>query len=297
MDRLGKKCLVASCGMHVMLVLVVLFGAAFFTPEKKAPPVENLTMIPSKLIDDALSGGGGNPKIAPSDAKIKGDTLDPVPPQPTPVKPQPEPQKQIEKPQPKPPEPKPPKIETPKQPVKTPIPKDPPKTTAKPKDAPLELTPVSKSKTDREKARKEAEAKARAAEQAAQDRLAKAVGNVRKSMKQGFTSGTAVEVSGPGGEAYASYRSFVFAAYDNAWQVQPDIADDDAVVVARIVIHRTGRIISAAISERSGMSALDKSVQRALDGVKSLPPFPESTRDQERTFVIEFSLKAKRLVG
>jgi TonB family protein len=295
MDRLGRKCFVASCGMHVMLVIVVLFGAAFFTPEKKAPPVDNLTMIPSRLIDDALSGGGGNPKIAPSDAKIKGDTLDPVPVQPTP-QPQPPKPKVIEKPQPKPQEPTPPKIETPKPTTKT-IPKDPPKTTTKPKEAPLELTPVNKSKTDREKAKKEAEAKARAAEQAAQDRLAKAVGNVRKSMKQGFTSGTAVEVSGPGGEAYASYRSFVFAAYDNAWQVQPDIADDDAVVVARIVIHRTGRIISASISERSGMSALDKSVQRALDGVKSLPPFPESTRDQERTFVIEFSLKAKRLVG
>jgi TonB family protein len=295
MDRLGKKCFVASCGMHATLVLVVLFGAAFFTPEKKAPPVDNLTMIPSKLIDDALSGGGGNPKIAPSDAKIKGDTLAPVPAQPTP-QPQPPKQKVVETPQQKPPEPTPPKIETPKPTTKT-IQKDPPKTTAKAKEAPLELTPLNKSKTDREKARKEAEAKARAAEQAAQDRLAKALGNVRKSMKQGFTSGTAVEVSGPGGEAYASYRSFVFAAYDNAWQVQPDIADDDAVVVARIVIHRTGRIISAAISERSGMSALDKSVQRALDGVKSLPPFPESTRDQERIFVIEFSLKAKRLLG
>ena len=296
MDRLGKKCFIASCGMHGVLVLVVLFGAAFFTPEKKAPPVDNLTMIPSKLIDDALSGGGGNPKIAPSDAKIKGDTLDPVPVQPTPVKPQVEPPKPkvIEKPKPQ--EPTPPKIETPKPTTKT-IPKDPPKTTTKPKEAPLELTPVNKSKTDREKARKEAEAKARAAEQAAQDRMAKALGNVRKNLKQGFTSGTAVEVSGPGGEAYASYRSFVFAAYDNAWQVQPDIADDDAVVVARIVIHRTGRIISAAISERSGVPSLDKSVQRALDGVKSLPPFPESTRDQERIFVIEFSLKAKRLIG
>ena len=283
--------------MHGVLVLVVLFGAAFFTPEKKAAPVDNLKMIPSRLIDDALSGGGGNPKIAPSDAKIKGDTLDPVPAQPTPVKQQPDPPKKVETVQPKPPEPKPQKTETAKPVATKTIPKDPPKTTAKPKDAPIELTPVSKSKTDREKARKEAEAKARAADQAAQDRLAKAVGNLRKNMKQGFTSGTAVEVSGPGGEAYASYRSFVFAAYDNAWQVQPDMADDDAVVVARIVIHRTGRIISAAISERSGLSALDKSVQRALDGVKSLPPFPDSTRDQERTFVIEFSLKAKRLVG
>jgi TonB family protein len=288
MDRLQKKCFVASSGLHVVLLLVVVFGAAFFTPEKKAPPVESLTMIPSRLVDSALSGGGGNPKIAPSDAKIKGDTLDPVP---QPVV-QPQPPKPIEKPQPKPPEVKPP---DPKPVTTKTIPKDPPKTTAKPKQAPIELTPVNKSKTDQEKTRKEAETKA--AERAAQDRLAKQLGKVRQNLRQGFTSGTVVEVHGPGGEAYASYRTYVFAAYDNAWQIQPDITDDDSAVVARIVVHRTGRIISAQISERSGLPALDKSVQRALDGVKSLPPFPETTRDQERTFVIEFSLKAKRLVG
>ena len=274
--------------MHGMLLLVVVFGAAFFTPEKKAPPVETLTMIPSKLLDGVLAGGGGNPKIAPSEAKIKGDTLDPVPPQ----QPKPEPPKPkvIEKPpQPKPPEPKPETTKT--------IPKGPPKTTTKPKDAPIELTPANKSKTDREKARKEAEAKAKAAEKAEQDRLAKAIGNVRKSMKQGFTSGTAVEVSGPGGEAYASYRSFVFAAYDNAWQVQPDVANDESVVVVKVVVHRTGKIISARITDRSGNVAIDKSVQSALDRVDHLPPFPQGATDQERTFTIEFSLKAKRLIG
>lgn len=289
MDRLQKKCLIASSGTHAVLVLVLVFGAAFFTPEEKPKPVEFLNVVPSRLIDGALSGGGGNPSIPRTEAKIKGDTLEPVPAQPKPVQPKPEPPKPVAKPQPKPPEPK---TVTPKT-----IPKDPPKTTAKPKPEPIQLTPVNKSKTDREKARKEAEAKAKAAEKAAQDRLAKQISKVRDSLRQGFSSGTAVEVSGPGGEAYASYRSFVFAAYDNAWQVLPDIADDDSVAVARVVVHRTGRIISAQISQRSGLSGLDKSVQRALDSVKSLPPFPDTTRDQERTFVIEFSLKAKRLVG
>jgi TonB family protein len=289
MDRLQKKCFIASSGFHGVLVLVVVFGAAFFTPEKPKP-VETLTMVPSKLIDDALSGGGGNPNIPRTDAKIKGDTLEPVPQQ-TVVK-QPDPPKpKVEKPQPKPPEP----VKT--EPKKTSIPKEPTKVAAKPKPAPIELTPVNKSKTDREKARKEAEAKARAAEKAAQDRLAKQLGKVRENLRQGFSSGTAVEVSGPGGEAYASYRSFVFAAFDNAWVVDPDFADDDSSVVARVVVHRTGRIISAEISQKSGLPALDKSVRRALEAVRSLPPFPETTRDQERTFVIEFSLKARRLVG
>jgi TonB family protein len=116
-------------------------------------------------------------------------------------------------------------------------------------------------------------------------------------MRQGFTSGTAVEVSGPGGEAYASYRSYVFAAYDNAWQVQADVANEESSVLARIVVHRTGRIISAVISRRCGNVVIDKSVQRALDNVEKLPPFPAGATDQERTFTIEFSLKAKRLIG
>lgn len=260
--------------MHVLLLLVVLFGAAFLAPEKPKP-VETLTMVPSMLLDDALAGGGGNPNIARTDAKIKGETLQPVPPRPQPVK------AELPKPPPKP------------EVVKVEPAPAPPKNTI-PKQAPIELKPLNKTAA---KPKTDPQAKQRADAKAAQEKLAKALGKVREEMRQGFTSGTAVEVSGPGGAAYASYRSFVFAAYDNAWQVSPDVANDDSVVVARIVIHRSGRIVSAQISQRSGLPALDKSVQRALDSVTSLPPFPQGTTDQERTFVIEFSLKAKRLLG
>lgn len=261
--------------MHVLLFFVVLFGAAFFAPEKPKP-VETLTMVPSMLLDNVLSGGGGNPNIARTDARIKGETLQPVPPRPQPVKAE----------LPKPPQPKPEVVKVEPTPA-------PPKNTI-PKQAPIELKPLNKTAA---KPKTDAKTKARNDEKAAQEKLAKALGKVREEMRQGFTSGTAVEVSGPGGKAYASYRSFVFAAYDNAWQVSPDVANDDSVVVARIVIHRSGRIVSAQISQRSGLPALDKSVQRALDSVSSFPPFPQGTTDQERTFVIEFSLKAKRLLG
>src|SRR6058998_2461302 len=174
MDRLQKKCLVASCGMHGMLLLVIVFGAAFFTPEKKNPPVASMTMVPSRLIDGALSGGGGNPKIAPSEAKIKGDTLNPVPPQPQPVKPQP---KTVEVPKPAPP--------------KTDIPKDPPKT----KQAPIDLKPLDKSASAKPKTQAD---KTKADPKAAQKQLANQISKIRENMRQGFNSGTAVEVSGPG---------------------------------------------------------------------------------------------------
>jgi len=260
--------------MHVLLLLVVLFGAAFLAPEKPKP-VETLTMIPSILLDGP-SGGGGNPNIARTDAKIKGETLEPVPPRPQPVKAEP----------PKPPTPKPEVVKVEPTPA-------PPKNTP-PKQAPIELKPLNKTAA---KPKTDPQAKQRADAKAAQEKLAKALGKVREEMRQGFTSGTAVEVSGPGGAAYADYRAYIFAVYDNAWQVQPDLMNDESAVLTKVVVHRTGRVISAEIVRRSGNSILDRSVQNALDSVRTLREFPKAARDEERTFTIEFSLKAKRLIG
>ena len=71
-------------GMHLLLFLVVVFGAAFFVSHDKSLSLPALRAVPTKLIDDALSGGGGNPNIAPSDAQQKGQTLVSQPVQPTP---------------------------------------------------------------------------------------------------------------------------------------------------------------------------------------------------------------------
>jgi TonB family protein len=65
----------------------------------------------------------------------------------------------------------------------------------------------------------------------------------------------------------------------------------------RVVIHRSGRIISASIEQRSGNAALDRSVQRALDKVRMIKPFPEGSLDQQRTFNIKFVPKFKRSIG
>lgn len=274
--------------MHGFLLLVLVFGAAFFTPEKKPNEFAMLRVVPSKIIEDALAGGGGNPKIAQSEDRQKGETLTPQPKPPEPVKTEVAPPKPaVAKAEPK--------VEPKPTAQKNNLPKDPLKST-KTKAALIELTPVNKS-ADRAKAKAAADAKARAEAAAAREKIAKNFGKIRQNLREGFQSGTQVEVSGPGGAAYASYLQFVMAAYDNAWQVAPDIADEDSAALARVVIHRTGRVISTEIIRRSGNAALDKSVRRALDSVTSLPPFPESSRDQERSFTIEFNLKAKRLIG
>ncbi len=325
MSRLERKCIVASCCLHGFLVVLVLFGSAFFTARKTDPPIKMLNVIPSQLIDEALSGGGGNPKLAQTDERIKGDTMKPVPkpapPAPEPPKAHPPEAKSEPKVEPAPPEP--PKVK-PVRNVET-LPKvktvkDPPKLKAdepaKPRiDITAELKPIKAVDSDKEK--KRAKEEAEAAERAAEARAAKAradrarkiaqlsdamqreFGGSLNNLRQGFKGGTAVDVGGPGGAAFANYKQFVQMAYDNAWVVTPELTDQDFVALIKVTVSRTGRILSSRIVKPSGSSTMDRTVQKAMDEVRSegLPPFPNGATDTERTVTIEFNLKSKSRLG
>jgi colicin import membrane protein len=309
MNRLQKKCLIASASVHGFALLLLVFGAAFFVEKEKPQSFSKLQFVPSKFVESALAGGGGNPNIAPTDDVQKGQTLAP---QPTPTPP---PVEQA-KPKPKPPEPKPepPKPEPPpvvkKQPPPKPVEPVKPKVAEKvpppkPRIDLSELKPVNK--TDKAKEKAEAEAKAAkeearrqaAAADAARKRLAQQLSKTADALQRGFSSGTKVDVGGPGGEAYANYGALVQMAYENAWQILPDLNDDDAITVVRVTIARDGRVIASRIIRKSTSSTMDKSVQGALNRVKSqgLPPFPDFIQESERSFTIEFNLKARRLTG
>ena len=279
--------------MHAFLALVLVVGSAFFVEKERATVVPKIRVVPTKLIDAALAGGGGNPKIAMTDDQQKGDVVKPLPPPPeppkvvqTPPKPEPKVEPKVE-----------PKPEVKAEPVK---PKTTPTVAArtkpeKEKDSePLQLKPVTRSNKEKIEAQRAAETKDRAAKA---DQLAKKFGNVEQSLRSGFTKGTKVEVGGPGGEAYAGYDALVKAIYDDAWDVSDSMTDDDSTAKVKIVIARSGKVVSAYIDRRSGNSLLDKSVQRALDKVKFVAPFPEGSHDEQRTFTINFNLKAKRLLG
>ena len=278
--------------MHAFLALLVLVGSAFFVNKERPHVVPKVRVVPTRLIDAALAGGGGNPKVAPSEDQQKGDTIKPLPPPP-------EPQKIVQappKPEPKvepPPKPEPVKVEPAK-------PKPSPNSTVaartKPEKSfePLPLKRVTRSNKEKIQAQRNAEARERAAKA---EQIAKKLGSVEQNLRSGFTKGTKVDVWGPGGEAYAGYDALVKAIYDDAWDVSDSLTDDDSTAKVKIVIARSGHVISAHIERRSGNSLLDKSVQRALDKVKFVAPFPEGSRDDQRTFTINFNLKAKRLRG
>ncbi|HXG48949.1 MAG TPA: TonB family protein [Methylomirabilota bacterium] len=309
MDRLQKKCLTASALLHGFLFLLLVVGSAFVTSRQRPADLPAIRVVPQRLIDAALAGGGGNPRLAPSDAKQKGDTLTPQPPQAAPPTPEP-PKPRVEPPA----EPAPvkPVVKAENAPKASPTAsKKPAASTRTPVPQPLKLTPVNRGptpkpsvlenlkpvvRTEADRAREEAEAGARAAAEA-RNRLARALGGASRSLREGFKDGTAVEVPGPGGIAYANYAAFVREAYDNAWIVSPSLTDVDAVAVVRVIIRRDGRVVSATIQRRSGSNALDRSVQQALDRVKFVAPFPEGTTDDQREFIIDFNLKTKRGLG
>ena len=285
MARVQKRCLVTSLAAHGFLFLVVLFGAAFFVSHKP-PPLDpsTLRVVPQRFLD-GFSGGGGNPNLPMTSEQKKGDPnakpeVKPSTPKPTPVEPRRTEPRVEPKPTPQPTQPQPNRM--PKDPMLKPV------TRTK--------TPVKSESTETSKpsAKAKAENDARATREAA-DRLAKQIGKAMEGMQQGFHQGTAVDVGGPGGVAFGDYGQFVKQIYDDAW-VTADIssADDNSAALVKVTVARDGRIIRAVIAERSGDRALDQSVQRALEKVTKLPPFPEETKDQQRTFTIRFSLKAKR---
>src|ERR1043166_1866561 len=290
MNRLDKKCFIASTGTHLLLALLLVFGSAFFVSPDKTSSLPSLKVVPTRFVDDALSGGGGNPKVAPSDAQIKGQTLAPQPtPAPKPIQPPPKPKvkPQVESKKPEPTKP------TKKEAVK------PPAETAKStKPDQIILKPVTRSTIDKAKEKADADAKEEREKAAAASRKAsREFARAAEELRSGFSKGTVIEVNGPGGEAYANYDQWVREHYDNAWVLTPDLLNDDSTAVVRITIHRSGRVLTAEILLKSGNASLDRSVRRALDKVKFIAPFPEGAREEERTYTIDFNLKTKRLLG
>jgi TonB family protein len=304
MNRLEKKCLIASASTHLFLLLLLILGSAFFVAEPKPSNLPRIKVYSPKMIDALLAGGGGNPKLPPSDAQEKGQTLA-QPPAPAPSKP----------PTPKPPTPTPPskpiepvvKRAEPAKPTK-PAPAKPRETVKEnPKPSldlkpvpretptpPLDLKPVVRDNAERERVAKEERAREQAA---ANRRLANQLAKAAESLKSGFAAGVAVEAYGPGGEAYANYAAWVKEVYDNAWNVTDDLTDESSVTRVTVTIASTGEVLSARILKPSGNPDLDKSVQRTLNAVRFIRPFPEGAKDKQRTFTINFNLKSKRGLG
>jgi outer membrane biosynthesis protein TonB len=99
---------------------------------------------------------------------------------------------------------------------------------------------------------------------------------------------------GGGGPTYAGYAAYVKRVYDQAWIAPDQTSLDSAVAEVRIVIARDGKVMTAEFVKRSRDRQVDDSVQRALDRVPSLRPFPEGAKEATREYILQFDLRVKR---
>jgi TonB family protein len=296
MTRLQKKCMVFSLGLHGLLMVILFASAGFGSRPDTTEDLHILTMIPANIVDRAGAGGG---------ATVVNQT--PQPPAQQHVQSQPQPQ--------------PVHVEQAHVEAARPTPRSVPDTShvkpapdeakelaldAKPKISkphPQHEVKVTYQQANSSKSAKKTEttqssentanAKAQRLKKI-ENSLAELASGVRKS----GSSDPIVDTEGiGGGEAFAGYRDTVFTYYYRAW-IQPDNASSGLTVPeAKVTIARDGSIISAELVQPSGDKPLDRSVERALRAVTKLPPFPASTQETERTYMIRFKLEGKELAG
>lgn len=268
MSRLEKKCLIASASMHGLLLLVLVMSVAFLKPPDEVPDLPVLTLIPDKLTDDPFYGG------APASPAPESPQAEPPPRLP-------EPALEPDKPKPEPkPEPAPPKSTE----VKTPDPTPPKrKPTEKP---PAKQRPKITPSLEKVQPSRDASQTQRELQQQYQAKVRDLASNLARKL----SSGTKIDIPGPGREAYANYSQIVRSMYFRAWVAPAEMAGSSAVVETRVEIARNGTVLSAAITRESGDPVLDASVRRALQ-LNFIAPFPEGAKDSKRVFIIDFTLR------
>jgi colicin import membrane protein len=225
------------------------------------------------------------------------------PPEPTPEPPQPQPKPEPPKPDVQPPKPEIQPEDT--RPAELPEPKPVKKHEIKPDLTKPDLTVVVRKVpkvTDNSAAEAKAEAEAEAAAEAKAAKAAKRLAAARAraferaigSIRDKASSATSVVMPGDSSVAYANYASVVVSIYNDAWRIPDSTTSDDAVVKISVTIARDGHVIESHIVDRCGDASVDNSVQRTLDRVREIRPFPDDSTDKERTYIINFDLKAKR---
>jgi TonB family protein len=263
MNRLEKKCVIVTAGVHLLLLLILIVGPAFFAPKPKEDDLQVLDVIPANLIDAPFISGVANATPPPPAPVV-------VPPPPVPVV--------------RPPEPAAPKVEPPK-----PVIKDPEKSLTPPEKPKPQINTKLVTRTTPKPA-----PNAKAADDAAR---ARAVHKALQKLKNNLTSATTVDMPGNSSVAYANYATVVKSIYNQTFiTLLPTDVSDNANTKVSITIANDGTVISANIISPSGDAGLDASVQRTLERVKFIAPFPDGATDKERTYTINFSPQVKHLL-
>ncbi|MBL67565.1 MAG: hypothetical protein CMO74_03785 [Verrucomicrobiales bacterium] len=287
--RLQKKCFMVSLGMHLLLLLVVVFGVAFATTRKDEEPVKYISLTVAR-------------EEAPSAAPQQHQARRVVPPEnirrvtpPTP------PRKVVEPPR------KQVKTHTQRS-VKTTPPKNPspvkPKNTrkstnaAKPKSQPKQQK--SRPKVPKIKVNSKVFSnKGTASSQPKVNPARKAVNTVKvnpnavNNLKSKLSSTLQAVVFRPGSSSYNNYKEWVRQKYQQTWNSGRLPGQRyRQVVTVKVTVSRSGQVLSSSIVRRSGQAPLDASVQGTLNVVRSIGrSFPAGVKESRQTFTIDFQMR------
>ena len=261
MGRLKRSCVVGSVVFHALTLALLVLAPVLLA--KRVEKVQVIDLIPSEIVDQIMAPPA---PVAP-----------PTPPTPAPTKPTPP------KPKPKPPDPIPPKPKPKQVEVVKPKPKPKP---FKPKIKVNLKSTMRQPDTQKVKAQQAAAERARQAEAKRQAALKQSL-NKLDSKLSGRTS-----VNVPQGRyAAANYESLIRRKYVDA-TIHPGTISGDPVVKVQLVIARNGNVISARIIGVSGLASWDRAVQKALDRVKRIAPFPAGMSGAKKTFNLNFNSRS-----
>ena len=280
MNRLQKKCVIGTVGIHLLLLLILIVGPAFFNREPKMDNTQILDMIPANLVDAAVNSG----------------VQDAHPPAPNPVV-MPKPVQPLQS------IPLPPKIVTP-PPTPTPTPSilERVKDYFTPKPTPTvtpNLTPAEhqiKPKTDNSIKADTTLVKRTAPKNTPQHNNSQAVNNAVRNLTKELSPSTKIDMPGNASASYASYASVVETVYEQALRPNlPDqVANNNENTKVSITVSSDGTVVSAHITSPSGDSAWDAAVQRTLDQVSMIAPFPDGATDKERHYTLSFNPEVEK---
>jgi TonB family protein len=96
--------------------------------------------------------------------------------------------------------------------------------------------------------------------------------------------------------SYASYASVVKSVYEQALRPNlPDqVASNNENTKVSITVASDGTVISSRIISSSGDPTWDAAVQRTLDQVTTIAPFPEGATEKERHYTLSFNPEVEK---
>ncbi len=322
--------------MHALLFVVLIVAPAFL-PEKPRANTPVINLVSARELDAILRAAEAPPAPAPvsspAPAPVAPVVVEPAPapkpvepprpvePPPPPTKPiEPVPKKEVVKepppklvkvePRPLPPSPKGKEALVKKETKKTKEPEPPPAKTA-PTKSTVKIadtkTLISRKSEEDAKAKQKAEteeralsvAAAKAAQQAHLQRVAK-MKAILGGIPGGLSSPVDIHIDaggGPNAAAFLDYGQMMVRIYEQMWLVPANLNDSLSIVSVTVTVARNGRVLKSQLLKPSGNSAIDKSVGETLQKVIQFEPFPASFREAQKTFNIDFNLKAKRNTG